>query len=88
METGIVYLTMKVEQVKEINQEWIWQKGLKLASTTLRPSSILNLNSHKNLDFNKNSFFQGLLIKVKPSNILDNFFVKNLLSNNLIILSL
>jgi putative transposase len=36
-ETGRVYLTMKDEQVKELNQEWIWRKGIKLASATLQP---------------------------------------------------
>ena len=37
-ETGRIYLTMKKDQIKELNQEWIWQKGLNLASATLQPS--------------------------------------------------
>jgi transposase-like protein len=37
-ETGRVYLTMKKDHKKELNQEWIWQKGLNLASATLQPS--------------------------------------------------
>jgi transposase-like protein len=37
-ETGRVYLTIKEEQFKELNQEWIWQEGLNLASATLQPS--------------------------------------------------
>jgi transposase-like protein len=37
-ETGRIYLTMKKNQIKELNQEWIWQKGLNLASATLQPS--------------------------------------------------
>jgi putative transposase len=36
-ETGRVYLTMKEEDFKELNQEWIWQEPLKLASATLQP---------------------------------------------------
>ena len=36
-ENGRVYLTMKDDQVQGLNQEWIWQKGLKLASATLQP---------------------------------------------------
>jgi len=37
-ETGRVYLTMKEEHFKGLNQEWIWQEGLNLASATLQPS--------------------------------------------------
>ena len=37
-ETGRIYLTMKKDQLQELNQEWIWQKGLNLASATLQPS--------------------------------------------------
>ena len=37
-ETGRVYLTIKEEQFKELNQERIWQEDLNLASATLQPS--------------------------------------------------
>jgi len=33
-ETGRVYLTIKKNQIKELNQEWIWQKGLNLGNLT------------------------------------------------------
>lgn len=36
-ETGRVYLTIKEEQFKESNRDWIWPKDLKLASATLQP---------------------------------------------------
>jgi putative transposase len=37
-ETGRIYLMMKKDHLKELNQKWIWQKGLNLASATLQPS--------------------------------------------------
>jgi putative transposase len=37
-ETGRVYLTIKEEQFKELNREWIWHEDLNLASATLQPS--------------------------------------------------
>ncbi len=37
-ETGRAYLNIKKNQIKDLNQEWIWQRGLNLASATLQPS--------------------------------------------------
>jgi putative transposase len=37
-ETDRVYLTMKKDQKKEINKEWMWPEKLNLASATLQPS--------------------------------------------------
>lgn len=37
-ETGKMYLNMKPDLKEKPDQEWIWQKGLNLASATLQPS--------------------------------------------------